>query len=147
MDGGKTENRLNILLLALFHAAFQLAKAKLVAVVLGLCVNIGFNVAIIEKYKKIRHKYDLLHRSIHDVKRRVKREACKMEKVMEPFGNRLRELRKKNKMTQEEMATFLGMAGRNYQRMEYGFVNVPSLTVIRLADYFHVTTDYLLGRD
>ena len=31
--------------------------------------------------------------------------------------------------------------------MEYGYVNVPSLTLITLADYFHVTTDYLLGRE
>ena len=31
--------------------------------------------------------------------------------------------------------------------MEYGYVNVPSLTLIALADYFRVTTDYLLGRE
>ena len=34
-----------------------------------------------------------------------------------------------------------------YQRMEYGYVNVPSLTLIKLADFFGVTTDYLLGRE
>ncbi len=31
--------------------------------------------------------------------------------------------------------------------MEYGEVNVPSLTLTALADYFGVTTDYLLGRE
>ena len=34
----------------------------------------------------------------------------------------------------------------HYQKIEYGYVNVPSLTLIKLADFFGVTTDYLLGR-
>lgn len=70
-----------------------------------------------------------------------------MEKIMEPFGNRLKELRKEKRRTQVEMAQFLECTDRHYQRMEYGYINVPSLTLIRLADYFGVTTDYLLGRE
>ena len=70
-----------------------------------------------------------------------------MEKIMEPFGKRLKELRKREKMTQVGMAQLLGCTDRHYQRMEYGYINVPSLTLITLADYFHVTTDYLLGRE
>lgn len=35
---------------------------------------------------------------------------------------------------------------QHYQRIEYGKVNLPSTTLIFLADYFGVTTDYLLGR-
>ncbi len=65
---------------------------------------------------------------------------------MEPFGNRLKELRKGKHLTQVEMAQLLDCTDRHYQRMEYGYINVPSLTLIRLADYFGVTTDYLLGR-
>ena len=48
---------------------------------------------------------------------------------------------------QVEMAELLECTDRHYQRMEYGYVNVPSLTLLALADYFHVTTDYLLGRE
>lgn len=69
-----------------------------------------------------------------------------MEKIMLPFGQRLKELRKTRRLTQVDMANMLGCTDRHYQRMEYGYVNVPSLTLIVLADYFGVTTDYLLGR-
>ena len=64
-----------------------------------------------------------------------------MEKIMETFGKRLKELRTQKHKTQVECTD------RHYQRMEYGYVNVPSLTLLALADYFHVTTDYLLGRE
>lgn len=70
-----------------------------------------------------------------------------MEKIMEPFGKRLKELRKQKNKTQVEMAHLLDCTDRHYQRMEYGYINVPSLTLMKLADYFQVTTDYLLGRD
>lgn len=49
-------------------------------------------------------------------------------------------------MKQIDMAKLLDCTDRHYQRMEYGEVNVPSLTLCALADYFGVTTDYLLGR-
>ena len=35
---------------------------------------------------------------------------------------------------------------QHYQRIEYGKVNLPATTLLFLADYFGVTTDYLLGR-
>lgn len=70
-----------------------------------------------------------------------------MEKIMEPFGNRLKELREREHLRQVDMARFLNCTDRHYQRMEYGCINVPSLTLMALADYFHVTTDYLLGRE
>ncbi len=69
-----------------------------------------------------------------------------MEKVMLPFGKRLKELRNEKKVKQKEMAEFLGCTDRNYQKMEYGEINVPALTLIKLADYFQVSLDYLVGR-
>lgn len=66
--------------------------------------------------------------------------------IMGAFGARLKELRKEKKKKQAEMAEQLELTVRQYQRMEYGEVNVPSLTLCALADYFGVTTDYLLGR-
>lgn len=66
--------------------------------------------------------------------------------IMEAFAFRLKELRKERKVKQSELAELLGITLRQYQRTEYGEVNVPSLTLCTLADYFGVTTDYLLGR-
>lgn len=70
-----------------------------------------------------------------------------MDLIMPKLSERLKSLRKERKVKQEEVAKFLDCSLRQYQRMEYGEVNVPSLTLAALADYFGVTTDYLLGRD
>ena len=69
-----------------------------------------------------------------------------MEKKMEVFGERLKALRKERKLTQKAMAELLDVTERHYQSMESGAVNVPSLTLLFLADLFNVSTDYLLGR-
>lgn len=63
------------------------------------------------------------------------------------FGNRLKELRKEKGLTQQNMADMMGITMRNYQRYEYGDINVPATTLNFFADYFGVTTDYLLGRE
>ena len=65
---------------------------------------------------------------------------------MKKFAYRLKELRKEKKKTQVEMAEYLGIKTRAYQYYESGehYPEVPNL--IKLADYFDVTTDYLLGR-
>ena len=68
---------------------------------------------------------------------------------MEPmkiFGQRLAELRKERRLRQADMAELPHLTPAHYQRMEYGKVNVPALTLCTLADYFGVTTEYLLGR-
>lgn len=65
---------------------------------------------------------------------------------MLPFGKRLKELRNERKIKQREMAEFLDCTDRNYQKMEYGEINVPGLTLIKLADFFQVSIDYLVGR-
>lgn len=62
------------------------------------------------------------------------------------FGARLKELRHSQRKTQEFMGELLGCTISNYQKMEYGKVNAPATTIIFLADYFGVSTDYLLGR-
>ena len=70
-----------------------------------------------------------------------------MEKVMPKFAQRLKELRKEKGLKQTEMAAFLNRTEGNYQKMEYGHINVPALTLEKLADFFDVSVDYLLGRD
>ena len=70
-----------------------------------------------------------------------------MEIILPGLAERLKPLRKEKKKTQVEMAAFLGCTDRHYQKIEYGQINVSATTLMTLADYFHVTTDYLLGRE
>ncbi|MCI9028409.1 MAG: helix-turn-helix transcriptional regulator [Lawsonibacter sp.] len=62
------------------------------------------------------------------------------------FGKRLKALRREKGLKQIDMAEIMGMTDRQYQSYEYGKVNVPATTLNFFADYFGVTTDYLLGR-
>lgn len=66
---------------------------------------------------------------------------------MTKFPMRLKEIRKKRGKTQAETAEYIGFRSlRGYQLYEEG-KNEPSLErLIALADFFDVTTDYLLGR-
>ncbi len=73
---------------------------------------------------------------------------CTMEKkILVEFGQRLKALRKSKGLKQIDMAKVMGITDRHYQRFEYGQVNVPATTLNFFADYFGVTTDYLLGRE
>ena len=62
------------------------------------------------------------------------------------FGERVRELRKAKGRTQKQMGEFLGLTERTYRAYEAGEVDPPSSKAIKLADYFDVSIDYLLGR-
>ena len=62
------------------------------------------------------------------------------------FSNRLKQLRKEKTLTPSDMAQLLELTTRHYQQIEYGKVNIPTLTLIFLADYFDVSLDYLVGR-
>lgn len=62
------------------------------------------------------------------------------------LGERLRLLRKERRMRQVDVAELLGITQAHYQRIEKGKINIPTLTLCILADYFGVSTDYLLGR-
>jgi transcriptional regulator with XRE-family HTH domain len=65
---------------------------------------------------------------------------------MKKFSERLKLLRKQKKKRQTDMAEFLECYIRHYQKIEYGEVNIPSMDLIALADYFDVSLDYLVGR-
>ena len=69
-----------------------------------------------------------------------------MKKGLENFAIRLKDLRVEKGLKQSEMGDFLGCSLRNYHRLEHGEINAPATTLMILADYFDVTTDYLLGR-
>ncbi len=63
------------------------------------------------------------------------------------FGKRLKELRIAAKRTQPEMGELLNCTKSNYQKIEYGEINIPITSLMILADYFGVSADYLLGRE
>ena len=62
------------------------------------------------------------------------------------FSQRLRELRKANHETQQQVADGLGVPRQHYQKFESG-ENLPNIeNFISLANHFNVSLDYLAGR-
>ena len=59
---------------------------------------------------------------------------------------RLRDLREDNDQTQQQVADHLHMQRSVYRRYESGERETPAWVVVKLADYYKVSTDYLLGR-
>ena len=62
------------------------------------------------------------------------------------FFQRLEDLRVDHDKSQIEIAAYLNMNRNVYWRYEKGVREIPAGAVIKLADYYHVSTDYLLGR-
>ena len=60
---------------------------------------------------------------------------------------RLRNLREDKDLSQAQVAAVLGIDQRVYSNYETGKRDIPVRHLVTLADYYHVTTDYLLGRD
>ena len=58
---------------------------------------------------------------------------------------RIRDLREDSDKTQIEIADYLNMQRSVYRRYETGEREIPVWAVIKLAQLYHVTTDYLLG--
>ena len=59
---------------------------------------------------------------------------------------RVRDLREDHDKTQKEFAEVLNVQLTVYQRYERGERELPLWAAIKLADYYHVTLDYLVGR-
>ena len=59
----------------------------------------------------------------------------------------VRELRKRTNKTLMQVASDLQISYGAYQKYESGAVDVSTDMLCKLADYFNVTTDYLLGRE
>lgn len=59
---------------------------------------------------------------------------------------RIRDLREDHDLTQSEMAELLGVKQTTYSKYELGKILVPVDILIRLADFYQVSLDYLVGR-
>lgn len=65
---------------------------------------------------------------------------------MSSLSERLLELKTQKKLLQQDIAKDNDIPLRTYQRYERGESEPTSSTLTKLADYFEVSVDYLLGR-
>ena len=58
----------------------------------------------------------------------------------------IRSLRIDNGYTQKQIGDYLGISQNTYSQYEIGVLNYPIDALIKLADFYNVSVDYLLGR-
>ena len=59
---------------------------------------------------------------------------------------RIRNMREDRDMTQTQMAAYLNIHQTTYSDYELGKLNIPVPVLIKLADLFHTSIDYLVNR-
>lgn len=62
------------------------------------------------------------------------------------YFQRLRDMREDSDMTQAQIAELLHIQQTVYSRYERGFQTIPLEHLLTLADYYHVSLDFLTGR-
>ena len=62
------------------------------------------------------------------------------------YRRRLRDLREDHDITQQDIADVLGTSQTMYARYERGANELPVRHLVKLAEYYQVSADYLLGR-
>jgi len=62
------------------------------------------------------------------------------------FLQRLEDLRIDSDKTQQEIANVLNCQREVYRRYEKGERDIPIWAVVKLADYYNTSADYILGR-
>ena len=58
--------------------------------------------------------------------------------------NRLRDLREDADLTQTQVAKFLGMSQTGYSKYETGENDIPTRVLIKLAEFYRTSIDYIL---
>ena len=69
-----------------------------------------------------------------------------VELVIGMYFRRLADTRVDKDLKQKEVAAILEMSPEVYRRYEKGLREIPVWALIKLADYYQTSTDYLLGR-
>lgn len=59
---------------------------------------------------------------------------------------RIRDLREDRDLKQKELAAFLSVDQSTYSDYENGRINIPIEQLIKIADYYNVSIDYIVGR-
>ena len=65
---------------------------------------------------------------------------------MRIYLQRLRDMRNDFDLSQQQIADVLGIQQTVYSRYERGFQTIPLAHLIKLADYYNVSLDFLAGR-
>ena len=65
---------------------------------------------------------------------------------MEAVTNRMIELRESLNLSQMKLSKALGISQSAINRYEHGQTSVPDSVLLKYADFFDVSADYLLGR-
>lgn len=60
--------------------------------------------------------------------------------------NRLKELREDNDILQKDIAKYLNVDQSNYSKYELEKINIPNSILLKLADYYNTSIDYILYR-
>lgn len=58
---------------------------------------------------------------------------------------RIKELREDSDTMQKELATYLNVKQNTYSQYENGQRQIPIEALVKLAEYYNTSTDYLLG--
>lgn len=58
---------------------------------------------------------------------------------------RIRDLREDKDLTQEQLAKLLNVSQTTYSRYESGNLDIPSQSLVKLAQYYSTSVDYLLN--
>ena len=61
-------------------------------------------------------------------------------------NERIKYLRTENKLTQVKLAEIIGITPESIQRFEYGTARPKLETLVKIADYFDVSMDYIIRR-
>lgn len=63
-----------------------------------------------------------------------------------PHYPRIRDLREDQDLTQQKMGQLLSCSQRVYSNYERGDIDIPTATLVKIADFYKVSVDYLLNR-
>jgi len=58
---------------------------------------------------------------------------------------RLKDLREDSDLTQQVLANLLNISQTTYSRYESGILDIPSISLIKLAKFYNTSIDYLVG--
>ena len=62
------------------------------------------------------------------------------------YYKRIRDLREDNDLTQTQLGKILSCSQRVYSNYERGDIDIPTATLIKIANYYNVSVDFLLSR-
>lgn len=63
-----------------------------------------------------------------------------------PLYPKIRDLREDKDISQAQMGQILSCSQRVYSNYERGDIDIPTKILIAIAEFHHVSVDYLLGR-